>query len=291
MGRGALWLEPRLRRLLPNERLAGACTGLLVLVLSGGAAFLLIAGCRRLHPILGDAVSVWLLYTTVAARDLARHAERVYKALAQESLSAARKAVGMIVGRDTDRLDEEGVARAAVESVAESTVDGVTAPILFAVVFGPVGAIVYRAVNTLDSTFGYKNERYARFGWFSARIDDVANLIPARLTAVAAVPAAGLLGLSPIRTARMAMRDARNHASPNSGFMEAAVAGALGVQLGGTNIYGGVPVPKPMIGDARQAVRPAHIRQATRMMYLTALVFAVLALLARWGIVHWAGCL
>ncbi|MBT4816238.1 MAG: cobalamin biosynthesis protein CobD [Lentisphaerae bacterium] len=286
MGNGALWLEPRMRRFVRNERVAGVCTGILVVALSGAATSLLVVGCMRIHPIPGSVVSVWLLYTTIAARDLARHAERVRSALAADGLGAARKQVGMIVGRDTAELDEQGVVRAAVESVAESTVDGATAPILFAVLFGPIGAIMYRAVNTLDSTFGYKNERYAQFGWFSARLDDLANLVPARLTAFVAVPVAGLLGHSPMRTARVTLRDARNHASPNSGFMEAAVAGALGVQLGGKNSYFGVEVAKPTIGDADVRLQTRHIRQATRLMYLTTASFAALMLLARWAITH-----
>lgn len=286
MGAGALRTESILRRIIPNERVAGTCTGLLVVGLSGFLAWALLYACGRWHPALASAVGVVMVYTTVAARDLARHAGRVHDALVAGDLPEARRRVGMIVGRDTDELDDEGVTRAAAESVAESTVDGVTAPIFFALLFGPVGAIVYRAINTLDSTFGYKNERYLRFGWFSARLDDLANIIPARLTIVAAMPAAALLGLSPARALRIVRRDGRNHSSPNAGLMEAAMAGGLGVQLGGANSYFGTLVEKPTIGDPETPLCAEHIRQATRFMYATAAVFAGLGILLRWAIVR-----
>ncbi len=167
--------------------------------------------------------------------------------------------MGAIVGRDTDRLDEAGVTRAAVESVAESTVDGVTAPLMFAVVAGPVGAMVYRAINTLDSLFGHQDERYGQFGWAAARIDDVANYVPARCTAPLVCLAALLLRLRPRLAWRTLLRDGRNHTSPNAGLTEAAMAGALGVQLGGVNYYDGQPLEKPTIGEADHAlVGAAH---------------------------------
>ncbi|MCK5803722.1 MAG: cobalamin biosynthesis protein CobD [Lentisphaeria bacterium] len=286
MGAGALRAESLLRRVISSERLAGICAGLLVMVLSGLSAWLLLHSCGRIHPLVADGMGALLIYTTLAARDLARHADRVFRALVAGDLPEARRQVGMIVGRDTDELDEEDVTRAAVESIAESTVDGVTAPIFFALLFGPVGAIVYRAINTLDSTFGYRNERYLRFGWFSARIDDLANLVPARLTIVAAIPAAAFLGLKARRSLRMVLRDGRNHASPNSGLMEAAMAGALGVQLGGTNNYFGTPMTKPTIGDPDTPLRANHIPQACRFMFATSAVFAAVGILLRWMAVH-----
>jgi len=177
-----------------------------------------------IHPLAADIASIVLIYTTIAARDLARHGMAVYRSLAADDMAEARRRVAAIVGRDTDRLDEAGVVRAAVESVAESTVDGVTAPLLFAVVAGPVGAMVYRAVNTLDSMFGHQDERYRRFGWAAARIDDLANYIPARCTAPLVCVAALLLRLWPSAPANAAARRAK-HASPNAGLTEAAMAG------------------------------------------------------------------
>jgi adenosylcobinamide-phosphate synthase len=286
MGAGALRTEPWLRRIVPNERLSGVCAGLLVVGLSGVVAWGLTVVCGRIHPLLADVAGVVLIYTTVAARDLARHGDRVFRALAADDLPEARCCVGMIVGRDTDGLDEGAVTRAAVESIAESTVDGVTAPIFYALLFGPVGAIAYRAINTLDSTFGYKNERYLRFGWFSARVDDLANFVPARLTVLAALPAAALLRLGPHRVLRMVLRDGRQHASPNSGLMEAAMAGGMGVQLGGTSTYFGTPMPKPTIGDADVPLRADHIAQANRFMYAITAFFTAGGILLRWVIMR-----
>lgn len=282
----ALRLEAVTRRLIPWQRGAGIVTALLTIAAPVAAAWGLIVLAGRAHPLAADAVSVLLLYTTLAARDLAGHAMAVYRPLVRGELEAARRAASWMVGRDTQDLDESGVARSAVESVAENTVDGVTAPLLFAVVAGPLGAIAYKAINTLDSTFGYKNERYLYFGWASARIDDLANLLPARLTAPVVCLAAGLMGRSVARSFRIMLRDARNHTSPNSGFAEAAMAGALGVQLGGLNSYFGRPVQKPLIGAGLGPVEPRHIPAACGLMYLSTGLFLALALAARLGAIH-----
>ena len=278
IGRFAAALELPLRRAIPNARLAGIVAVLAVLTVAGGSAFLLIAGAGWLHPVVADAASIALLYTSFAGRDLARHSGRVYQALAAEDLPEARRRVAMLVGRDTELLDEPEVVRATVESVAENMVDGVTAPLLFAVIGGPVGAMLYKAVNTLDSTFGYKNERYLQFGWASARLDDVVNYIPARITAPLAAFTSALLGLRPLGAWRMFRRDGRKHPSPNSGLTEAAVAGALGVQLGGVNSYFGVASERPRMGDPLQPLARKHILQTNRLMLLTsALALAIFA--------------
>jgi len=282
----ALRLEAVTRRVIAWQRGAGIVTALLTVGAAVAAAWGLIFLTGRLHPLAGDATSVLLLYTTLAARDLAGHAMAVHRPLVRGDLGAARQAASWMVGRDTQDLDESGVARAAVESVAENTVDGVTAPLLFAVVAGPLGAIAYKAINTLDSTFGYKNERYLRFGWASARIDDLANLLPARLTAPVVCLAAGLMGRSIARAFRVAFRDARKHTSPNSGFAEAAMAGALGVQLGGLNSCFGRPVEKPLIGAGLAPVEPRHVPAACGLMYLSAVLFLGLALAARLGAIE-----
>jgi len=274
--RGIGWLalkfESITRRVL-RPRVAGMVTAVGVVAVTGGIAWGLLAAARAAHPIAGDVVAILVIYTTLAARDLARHSMAVYEPLATGDLPEARRRVAMIVGRDTADLDEQAVARAAVESVAESIVDGVTAPLLLAALLGPVGAMVYRAINTLDSTFGYKNERYREFGWASARLDDVANAIPARLTAP-------LLCLASLRreSVRILRRDGRNHASPNSGLTEAAMAGALGIQLGGPSTYGGVPVDKPTLGDATRPIEPDDIRKANALMFATEGLFLALTL-------------
>ena len=283
IGRLALWLETLSRRLFGSTRTAGLFAALSTYIVVGAAAWGAIRLAAAIHPSAGDVVSILIIYTTIAARDLARHSMAVYRSLAAGELIEARRRVGAIVGRDTDRLDEAGVVRAAVESVAESTVDGVTAPLLFAVVAGPVGAMVYRAVNTLDSMFGHQDERYRQFGWAAARIDDLANYIPARCTAPLICVAALLLRLRPKRALQTLLRDGRKHASPNAGLTEAAMAGALGVQLGGVNYYDGQPLEKPIIGDVVAPLCPRHIRLANALMFVAAGLFLAVCLALRVG--------
>jgi len=285
MGLLAGLFERVARKLLRWERAAGAVTAVCLLVCCGGAAFGALELAGALHPWARDAVAILVIYSSIAARDLVRHSSDVYKALLSHDLPEARRRVGMIVGRDTAELDEGEVARAAVESVAESIVDGVTSPLFFALVAGPVGACVYRAANTMDSMFGYKNARYLRFGWAPARLDDLANWIPARLTAPLIVAAAFLLGHRSRDSLRILKRDARNHSSPNSGLAEAAVAGALGVRLGGANVYFGEPVEKPTIGDPRASLCPTHIQQANALMLAAAVLFLALGLAVRQGVI------
>jgi adenosylcobinamide-phosphate synthase len=270
IGRFAAALEAPLRRSISNARTAGVIAVAIVLSITGSVAFGLIHCAAVLHPMAGDIASILLLYTAFATRDLAQHANAVYRSLTRDNLAEARQRVSMIVGRDTAKLDEREVVRATVESIAESLVDGVTAPLFFAVLGGPVGAMLYKAVNTLDSTFGYKNERYIQFGWASARLDDVANFLPARLTAPLVAVAAALLGHNAIRALRTWLRDGGKHASPNAGLSEAAVAGALGVQLGGTNYYGGEPSEHPRMGDPTRPLERHDIPRANALMLATA---------------------
>ncbi len=265
------------RQRLSRLRVAGVLTVVCVLTGVGGVVAAVLAVAERVHPWAHDLVASYLLYSALAARDLAHHALRVREALLVPDLEVARQRVAMIVGRDTALLDEAGVARATVESVAENMVDGVTAPILWAALLGPVGALVYKAINTMDSLFGYKNERYHQFGWAPARLDDLANYLPARLTAILVVCAAALLGHSPRQAYRIWRRDRRCHASPNSAQTESAVAGALGVQLGGPAVYFGRRVDKPTIGNAEEPIQARHILAATRLMLLTTGLMALLA--------------
>jgi adenosylcobinamide-phosphate synthase len=182
----------------------------------------------------------------------------------------------MLVGRDTDRLNEQGVTRAAVESVAENLVDGVTAPLFFAVLGGPIAAMMYKAVSTLDSTFGYKDEKYLDFGWASARLDDVVNYVPARLTAPLVAATAAIWGFRPLCCLRICLRDGRKHPSPNAGLAEAAVAGALGVQLGGLNYYDGEPHQGACLGDPKRSLDKSDILSANKLMLSTAILFLLL---------------
>jgi len=269
------------RGTLSNPRLAGVLTVCSVLIGVGGGVTALLWLARSLHPWAGDALTIYLLYASLATRDLIDHSRRVYAALASDDLALARQRVAMIVGRETANLDVAGVTRACVESVAENLVDGITAPLFWAALFGPIGVMLYKATNTMDSLFGYKNERYREFGWAAARWDDLANLIPARLTAALVVVAAALLGYSPRAAYRIWRRDRRCHASPNSAQTEAAVAGALGLQFGGPSVYFGQVVEKPTIGEAVNEIRPAHILAANRLLLLTTTLAVLLAIAIR----------
>lgn len=269
IGALAALVEKAARKIIRSEFIAGLAAVPLVLIPAGAVAFGIIAVARILHPAAGDVAAIMILYTTLAARDLTAHSGAVYKALKAGDLKLGREKVAMMVGRDTENLDEAEVSRAAIESVAENTVDGVTAPMFYALLAGPVGAIVYKAINTLDSTFGYKNERYMRFGRASAKLDDVANYIPARLTALLLPAAAALTGLNAKNAIIMIFRDGKKHPSPNSGLCEAGTAGALGIRLGGLNYYFGEASEKPALGDAGSAISAEHIRLANRLMYAT----------------------
>ena len=284
------WLAQRLerpvRRLIRNEQAAGIVTVLLVVSTTGVSVWGLICLAGLYHPVAADIVSILLIYTTIAAHDLERHSYAVFRALAAGDLEQARRRVGQIVGRDTAHLDEAGVARATVECVAESTVDGVTAPLFFTILAGPVGAMTYRAINTLDSTFGYINDRYIRFGWAAARLDDLVNYLPARVTAPLIGLAAAILGRRPVQSWRILRRDGRKHASPNAGLPEAAMAGALGIQLGGLNYYDGERLERPVIGEPIVPIAAEHILAANAVMFVTLALFLALGLAARVGVIH-----
>lgn len=284
MGWLAVSLESPLRRLIPWPRVAGSAAVIIMVGISSSLTWALVHICSKQSPVLGAAVGAMIIYSTIALRDLANHARQVHAALETSELDVARKRVGMIVGRDTDALGEKDITRATVESVAESIVDGITAPLFFAALAGPAGAVAYRAVNTLDSTFGYLNDRHRHFGWASARLDDLANYIPARLTAPLISCAALVLGYHPIKSLRVIYHDAGQHSSPNAGFSEAAVAGALDVQLGGLNYYFGEPVDKPTIGRPNQTLRSEHITRAIKLATIASALFLGLALLCRFFI-------
>ena len=221
-------------------------------------------------PVAGVIVESILCCYALAARNLRDSSMEVYDALTRDggSLDKARRAVSMIVGRDTESLDREGVIRAAVETVAENTADGVIAPLFYLALGGAVGGMVYKAVNTMDSMLGYKNERYQYFGTAAARLDDVAGFVPARLSGLLLVAAAGLTGMDAAGAWRIFCRDRYAHKSPNSAQSESAVAGALGVQLAGDAVYGGVVVHKPTIGKPCREIEAEDIPRACRLMYV-----------------------
>ncbi len=281
MGNSAIFLEKLLRRLIANERCAGICTTFSVLLATGLTTLAILHGASLLHPYLETICSILLIYTSLAVTDLARHAKAVYQALVKNNLKLARQRVGMIVGRDTAVLNETDIARATVESVAESMVDGVTAPLFFAFLGGPLGAMLYKAINTMDSTFGYKNAQYQNFGWGPAHLDDCANFIPARITGLLIPLSALLTGMDYRNAWKIFRRDRLQHTSPNSAHSEAGVAGALGVQLGGSNIYFGKTVKKPFLGDPLQPITAAHIPATNRLLFITTLLATALGLILR----------
>jgi len=256
-------------------RFAGICAAVTVIAACGLTSWLLIYFMSLLHPVAGIASGILIIYFSIAPRDLYDHSIAVYKALKTGSITDARKAVGMIVGRDVSNINEKEIIRASVETVGESLVDGVTAPLFYAILFGPVGAFVYRAINTLDSMFGHKNERYLYFGWASARIDDLANYLPARITVPFIILASSILRLDIKNCIRIFLRDRRKHHSPNSGLSEAAFAGAMNIELGGLNYYDGIPDHKPLIGDKLREMTADDIKVANKLMLATAILFTI----------------
>lgn len=270
MGRCITHLEKLLRSIFPRtpagERWAGrvlaAVLPLGTLAFTGGCLWL----CGQIHPVLALALSTLWCWQALAARGLASESKHVYRALICGTLAEARQAVGRIVGRDTGSLTEAGVTRAAVETVAENFSDGVAAPMVYMLLGGAPLALCYKAVNTMDSMVGYKNERYLHFGRGAAKLDDVANYLPARLAALVLVVVAFLMGEDGKNAFRIWRRDRRKHASPNSAQTEAAMAGALGVRLAGPASYFGKLVEKPWIGEELGEAQPRDILRANRLM-------------------------
>lgn len=295
MGNAIAWLEPRLRAALPDTpsgaRRAGVVLVAVLCAGSFGATWCLIAVAGLVHPLLGFAVETWLCYQALAACELRRQSMRVVRELTREGLPAARRAVGMIVGRDTEALDERGVLKAAVETVAENTADGVVGPLVYLIVGGAPLGMLYKAVNTMDSMVGYKNERYLDFGRAAARVDDVLGFIPARLAALCMIAAAPAAGLSAKGAWRIWRRDRFNHASPNSAQTESAMAGALGVELAGSAVYFGKLVEKPTMGDATRPIEREDVRRANRLMVLASALSLVVLGGARIALVAAAGAM
>ena len=285
MGKCISKLEKALRARFPKtqqgELLAGA---VLAFCLPVGTFLVTSAVCllaAKISPWLGLAVQMFWCGQALAAKGLVQESRNVYGELVKPDLPAARKAVSRIVGRDTENLTAEGVTKAAVETVAENASDGVIAPLLYMLLGGAPLALTYKAINTMDSMVGYKNETYLYFGRAAAKLDDVANYIPSRLAALLWAAAAALTGNDAKGAWRIWRRDRRNHASPNSAQTESACAGALGVQLAGPAYYFGEYYPKPTIGDALRPIEPQDILRADRMMYAASILALVLGLVIR----------
>ena len=282
--RGLGWViekgEAFFRRAVRNEERAG---GLLVLTVVGGT-WLLVQGTLALAhgwaAWAGTAIEVLLLYACLSTQDLVVETLPVYRALRRGDLALARAKVRMIVGRDTDRLDEAQIVRASVETVGESAMDGIVAPLFYAAVGGTGLACVYKAVNTLDSMIGYRSARYIRFGKVAAQVDRAMNKIPAWLTAGMIALSAPLVGFSARGAAQAVLRDAVP-TKENSFFPEAAMAGALGVRLGGVNVYEGKPVEVPRLGDGNAPLKAQRIVECLRLMVVCSILSFLLVIVLR----------
>lgn len=272
-------LEKGLRRLFPKlpagEMTGGVVLVVLTLAIPTGLTVLLLWACRLVSPWLALAVESLLSYQLLATKSLAAESRKVYDALKTGDLDKARYAVSMIVGRDTASLDEAGVARAAVETVAENASDGVIAPLIFLAIGGAPLGMFYKAANTMDSMVGYKNDKYLYFGRAAAKFDDILNFFPARIAGVLMCLGSTAAGYDGKNAWRVFKRDRKNHKSPNSAHTEAACAGALQLRLAGPNFYFGKLVEKPYIGDDQRPIEPLDILRSGRILYATAF-FALL---------------
>ncbi len=267
MGKAIVFFESRFRKWFKSLLAAGFLFACFLILSTWALAFCAITLFMHIHPVFGYAVQMILLFFCFSSKSLERSALKVFHALENHDIESARQAIAMIVGRQTQTLDEQGITRAAVETVAENFVDGFLSPLFFAMIGGVPFALAYKMVNTLDSMVGYRNESYILFGRASARIDDAANFIPARFSVLMISFCAFLLSF---KTGTLAFKtgfsEGSRHKSPNSGYPEAAFSGALEVRLGGPNVYHGILVEKPFIGSVFKDPERQKIRQACRLM-------------------------
>ena len=282
IGRAVQALEPELLHTedssMKQYLLGGILAGLIV-VLAATLTWAIIRTAQWIHPVFSFIATIFFAYTTLATRNLYDEVKKVIKTLEQGNLTRARKEVGFLVSRDTDRLDEREVCRALIETISENTSDGIVAPLFYLAIGGPPLAMAYKALNTLDSMVGYKNERYRYFGWASAKADDVANFLPSRITALLFILSSLVLGKKWKGAWRVALKDGRKNMSPNSGYPEAAVSGALGIQLGGENFYFGVLEKKPLIGEPEKSISLNDVKASLHLMLATSLIAGMITIL------------
>ena len=283
--------EKGLRAVFPKtgqgEKTAGVFLSVIVCSVTAGAVAAVLYLAGKIHPYLHLAVMALFCYWMLAAKSLKDESMKVYRELKKEDLKAARRAVSMIVGRDTDQLTAEGVTKAAVETVAENSSDGIIAPMFYMAIGGVWLMFLYKGINTMDSMLGYKNDKYLYFGRCAAKLDDVANFIPARISGWLMVAATVFVKMDTKNAAKIYRRDRRNHASPNSAQTEAAMAGALDIQLAGNAYYFGKLYEKPTIGDAIRPVEVEDIRRSNRLLYATAILGVVVFLLISIALRFW----
>ena len=281
IGRMIAALEKWVRTHFTALRAGGTILALTVILVSAGIPLILLLICYRIHVILGITVESILICYLLAARNLYDESMKVCRAAEAGDTEQARKAVSMIVGRDTAVLDRNGILRAAVETVAENTSDGVTAPMFFLALGGAAAGFFYKAVNTMDSMIGYRNEKYKDLGWFAAHLDDILNYLPSRLTALLMIAVCPILRMDGRNAYRIWKRDRRKHASPNSAQTESACAGALHLRLAGDAQYFGIIHRKPFIGDDDRPIVPDDIPKSNRLMYGSSFLMLLLCIAIR----------
>jgi adenosylcobinamide-phosphate synthase len=282
IGRAISFLEKRLLQWAHTpwmQRLSGVILAASVVSGAGICTWAIIRMAGWIHPAFSSVVIIFFAYTTLATRNLYDEAGKVIRVLEQGNVDLARKRMGFLVGRNTDHLDEKEICRALIETVSENTSDGIVAPLFYLVIGGPPLAMAYKALNTLDSMVGYRNDRYRYLGWASARGDDLANLLPSRLTALIFILSSFILRKNWRGAWRVTWRDGRRNPSPNSGYPEAAMAGALGVQLGGKNFYFGRVEEKPLIGEPERPIDRKVVKESLHLMIVNSLIAVIIAIL------------
>ncbi|KJZ86599.1 MULTISPECIES: adenosylcobinamide-phosphate synthase CbiB [Clostridium] len=275
-------LETIFRKLLKNSlKIAGLIVWMITIVLTFAITYGIIFVCMKINKYLGIIVQGIIIYFCISAKGLVVEGYKVIKYLNEGNIEKSRKQLSYIVGRDTESLDSKGITRAVIETIAENMSDGVIAPILFAGVFGAAGSMAYKAVNTMDSMFGYKNEKYIKFGYFPAKLDDLFNYIPARVTGILIIISSFFLKRDYKNSFKIYKRDRYNHTSPNSAHPEAAMAGALDIQLGGANYYFGKIVEKPVIGDKIKEIEINDVKKTAEILYLSAVMGFILMVIIK----------
>jgi len=282
MGKLIEFLEKKLRGSISNQILSGAVLATAVVGLAYLGSFFAIRLAEHISRWAGFALSTVLIFTTLSTRSLGQESRSVYRSLKSGNIKDARKKLSLIVGRDTQVLNQDEIIRATVETVAENSVDGIISPLFYAALGGAPLALAYKAINTLDSMVGYKNERYLYFGWFSAKLDDVANYIPARLSILLIPLASLILGKRTLNTLYTILRDGKKSPSPNAGIPEAGFAGALGIQLGGVNYYQGERISKPILGIEAKQRDQEDIIQAINLMWVVSSITFLGVVLILW---------
>lgn len=262
-------------------RAAGVLIVIVVVGLTWWSAWLATSGLSRYSPALAWIIALYLAYASLAVRSLYEETRRVVLALEEDDLPRARRLLGLVVGRETDDLDRPGIIRALLETISENLSDGVTTPLFYLALGGPPLALAYKAVSTLDSMIGYKDERFRHLGWAAARLDDLANFIPARLTAAFICLSCFILRLDARAAFLTWLTDGPKHPSPNAGRPEAALAGALGVRLGGPAVYNGQVTVKPYLGAARAALNENHVFLAHQVLFLVSGMMGLAGLIGR----------